>query len=114
MGKIDFDDVVHIFNFLVDLLETQVVSPLVLVSQTIVFQLNFHQVNLHKCVHFIPNSIFEPELFPSLTFDKFKPLHVNLFSTGKVVVLGRNALCMKVEIEDWLNEFLNKHICDNL
>ena len=34
------------------------------------------------------NTIFEPELFPALRICKYKPMSVNVFSTGSVVVCG--------------------------
>lgn len=113
MGKASsLDDVSCILNFLVDLLHTSIISPLTLVSQTVVFKLNVVNVNLHKLVRIIPNSIFEPELFPSLSIDAFKPLHVNLFSSGKVVILGKDALSRKLQVETWLTDFVLKQDCD--
>lgn len=32
--------------------------------------------------------IYEPELFPGLRYTKYNPLCVNVFSTGKIVILG--------------------------
>lgn len=107
MGKASINIADANLNYIVDLLHTFIILPLSCVTQTVVFKLNVAHINLHKAVNIIPNSMFEAELFPSLVLNHFKPLHVNVFATGKVVVLGKNALCMKSEIENWLNGFVN-------
>ena len=39
--------------------------------------------------------MFEPELFPALRYIKYNPLCVNIFSSGKVVILGLKTLDFK-------------------
>ena len=54
-----------------------------ILSRTLV--INYGQpINLYK----FKNEWFEPEIFPALTIKKFKPLNVNVFASGKIVVTG--------------------------
>ena len=55
-------------------------------SVTVTFNL-YMLVNLHKLARSC-NSSWEPELFPALRLLDFKPLCVNVFGTGNVVILG--------------------------
>ena len=45
------------------------------------------RINLTKMSSDIP-CIYEPELFPALRLREYKPISVNLFTTGKVIVSG--------------------------
>ena len=49
-----------------------------------------HEINLLKLAKQMPfkERMFEPELFSALRMTKFNPICVNVFSTGKVVILG--------------------------
>ncbi len=83
-------------------------SPLQPVSETVVFKLDsLHApINLYKFACEFPNDNriqFEPELFPALCLHFWKPLHVNVFTTGKVIILGHNASASFAIIRDWLN-----------
>ena len=50
-------------------------------------------VNLYKlALKLDRDGMFEPELFPGLRFIKYNPLCVNIFSSGKVVILGIKTL----------------------
>lgn len=66
------------------------VEDLVLQSITVTCDLE-RSINLHalsqktKC-------IYEPELFPALRLSQYDPLCVNIFSSGKVVILGIKSL----------------------
>jgi Transcription factor TFIID (or TATA-binding protein, TBP) len=53
-----------------------------------------HQINLPKLARQMPpkERMYEPELFPALRMTKFNPICVNVFSTGKVVILGLKSL----------------------
>lgn len=51
--------------------------------------------NLHRSVHLYKlkeklgiEAMFEPELFPGLRYEKYNPLCVNVFASGKIVILG--------------------------
>lgn len=52
----------------------------------------------------VKKCVFEPEIFPALRLvDGFKPLCVNVFASGKVIVLGLKTIditktCMKIKI----------------
>lgn len=53
--------------------------------------INFGQrINLIHLAKSLPRGIFmyEPELFPALRLTIFNPLCVNVFSSGKIVILG--------------------------
>lgn len=85
-----------------------IIQPLCKVSETVVFQLDsLHlPINLYKFSHEYKKDnriLFEPELFPSLSLHYWKPLHVNVFSTGKVIILGFNASHFVSTIRDWIN-----------
>jgi TATA-box binding protein (TBP) (component of TFIID and TFIIIB) len=46
-------------------------------------------VNLYKLAKSMGSEcFFEPELFTALRFTKYNPLCVNIFATGKVMILG--------------------------
>ena len=51
-----------------------------------------HGVNLINLAQFLRQTevkfTFEPEIFPALRLTKFNPLCVNIFSSGKCVILG--------------------------
>jgi TATA-box binding protein (TBP) (component of TFIID and TFIIIB) len=53
---------------------------------------NIHKtINLHKLSK-KTKCTYEPELFPALRLLNYNPLCVNVFSTGKVVILGLKTL----------------------
>ena len=50
-----------------------------------------------------PNIIlYEPELFTAIQLKLWNDVHVNLFFTGNVVVLGRKAQQRAFEVQRWL------------
>ena len=53
-----------------------------------------HQINLLKLAQLMPctDYTYEPELFPALRMTKFNPVCVNVFATGKIVILGLKSL----------------------
>jgi len=59
------------------------------------------RVNLLNLSHKLPRKsyMYEPELFPAMRLLNFNPLCVNLFSSGKLVILGvksfGNQTCLK-------------------
>ena len=55
-------------------------------SYTLKCELGF-RINLEKMVLTVP-SVYEPQLFPALRLKEYKPVSVNIFTTGKVVVCG--------------------------
>ena len=48
--------------------------------------------------------MYEPELFPALRFLKYNPLCVNIFSSGKVVILGLPSLQYHQKVEAIIND----------
>lgn len=103
MGKVTYSYACTLLDHITSILNSIIVVPLILITETIVFNLRMHTpLNLHLLVRKIKHSTFETELFPALSIDLWKPIHVNVFSTGKVIVLGKDSSTMKVEIENWL------------
>ena len=87
-----------------DCIYSEIVVQPKCVSQTVCLQLN-QCVNLHKFNHHFENCkdiLYLPEIFPAIRLFLWKPLHVNLFSSGKVIVLGQDAYEKCDEILDWL------------
>ena len=62
-------------------------------SITVTFNVG-HRINLLKVASQLGrrDRIYEPELFPALRLTKFNPICVNVFSTGRVVILGLKSL----------------------
>ena len=73
-----------------------------LINETVTFQLDIpYPVNLLKYAHTYPHIFtFEPELFIGMHISYFKHVHVNMFSTGKVVILGRDAQTTAQQVID--------------
>ena len=44
-------------------------------------------MNLAKVAEIVP-CVYEPELLPALRLREYKPISVNIFNTGKVIVCG--------------------------
>lgn len=63
-------------------------------SQSSTLRVLFHKkIHLQKLVQVISNSSsslmhYEPEIFPAVLIRKYKPLSVNVFSTGKIMICG--------------------------
>ena len=74
-------------------------------SCTVVINLK-QSLNLYK-LSLKLNCIFEPELFPALRWLKYNPMCVNIFATGKVVVLGIKHLQYESIIQTIKNDLLN-------
>lgn len=98
-----------IMNFLNDIssIYTSIESLPTIVSQTITLQIDqtLCPINLHKLIDQCsddPHITFEGERFPAITFTHWKPLHVNLFHTGKLIIMGRDSSIHKDKIEDWM------------
>lgn len=103
MGNADISTVNNYLNDIINSINASIITHPELKSQTVVFSLG-RPINLLCQV--IPHSLYEPELFPAIAIYKFKPLHVNLFSSGKVIILGHDALNMKCTIENYLHSIL--------
>lgn len=86
---------------------------LTLKSETVVLKLPSHLTpfNIYYFVEFYKNYLeYLPEIFPAATMTMFKPLHVNLFYTGSVIVLGYNAMKNSNYIYNSLTSMLEKFI----
>lgn len=59
---------------------------LILQSMTVKAKYPFH-INLYKLSDLI-ESFLELELFPALTITKYKPVKVNVFATGNIIMCG--------------------------
>jgi len=65
----------------------QIKNPkLKLQSMTAKMKLN-HDVNVYKLAEKV-KCFYEPELFPAVTITKYKPIIVNVFKSGSVIVCG--------------------------
>lgn len=102
MGKATFDVVSVLLNDIIKSIDSYLIRPLTVSTQTVCFKLVINLINLHTTVRRLTNCTFEAELFPALSITLWKPLHVNVFSNGKVVILGKDALKSKNVIEEWL------------
>ena len=60
----------------------------VTVSTDLGFNVNLYILS-NKLKH---DGMFEPELFPALRYNKYNPLCVNIFSSGKIIILGLKSL----------------------
>jgi len=58
--------------------------------QSLTVSKNFGRtINLYELsVKLNHDAMYEPELFPALRLLKFNPLCVNIFSSGKIIILG--------------------------
>ena len=63
-------------------------------SVTVVHDLR-HTVNLFLLSNSSPLIQYEPELFPAARLLAFRPLCVNVFASGKVVITGLRTLCFQ-------------------
>lgn len=106
MGKITYDDACCFIQN-IHYIYSDISNVLHLVSQTVVFKLedNLCPVNLYHLISEYNNDVnvrFEGEIFPAISLHYWNPVHVNLFASGKVVILGKNALVLKETIHDWI------------
>ena len=112
MGKACHENAIAYLHSLLHLFNCSLISPPLRVSQTIVFQVDplYTPINLLYISKLAQDSCvrFEYEIFPALSLHFWKPLHVNVFASGKVVVLGKNATSMLVSIHDYLIHVINK------
>ena len=67
--------------------------------QSITVCMNLNQnINLNDMAQNVPCT-YEPELFPALRLTEFNPLCVNVFHSGKIIILGIKSL----DYEELLN-----------
>ena len=107
MGKCTYNDCLVLFNTVASYISSKIITPLYVVSRTLVSQvpLQFCPLNLQILIKQFDNNInvqFEPELFPALSLKIWPGCHVNIFSTGKIIVLGKNSTVHKDSIYTWI------------
>ena len=86
------------------------INDLKIQSVTIVSHLG-REVNLINLSNTMPlnERVFEPELFPALRLTMFNPLCVNVFSSGKIVILGLKKLSnqkLEQKIHTYIKSFI--------
>lgn len=105
MGNVTLDRANHILSS-IDIIYNDILEPLKCVSQTIILQLDksLVPINLLQFMsHFnTPDVNFNPELFPAISLHCWRPVHVNLFSSGKIVVLGKDSITLSSIIYEWI------------
>lgn len=105
MGNVTLEKANNVLTGL-HIIYSSIKVPLSCVSQTITFQMDksLLPINLYNFVNNINNInvIFNPEIFPAVSIHYWKPTHVNLFTSGKVVVLGKDSVKLSYDIYEWL------------
>jgi TATA-box binding protein (TBP) (component of TFIID and TFIIIB) len=90
-----------------------VINDLKIQSITVVYDFGctINLLTLSRQIRPQRRCLFEPELFPALRLLEFNPLCVNVFSSGKVVILGLKKLSYQNILRQiiWrLNEYLKR------
>ena len=49
-------------------------------------------------------AVYEPELFPALRYKKYNPLCVNIFASGKIVILGIRSLDYQATVAEIIDD----------
>lgn len=81
---------------------------LVHVSDTIKFKLTDH-INIYNHINKV-GIIYEPEIFPSCNINLWPNIHVNVFHTGYVTILGKNSIkLVSIIFDKLINLFEIKH-----
>jgi TATA-box binding protein (TBP) (component of TFIID and TFIIIB) len=66
-------------------------QPVYQQTMTVKVTLNYN-INLHYfakiCFAYMSNLQYEPELFPAVLLKSYKPISVNVFSSGKIIICG--------------------------
>lgn len=98
-----------IFNDFAECINASIVQDLVAVSFTLIRQLHINPINVSlftdKCNN--RHVQFEGELFPAVSITYWENAHVNLFATGKVIILGKNAYLYKDDVHKWILDMLD-------
>ena len=83
-------------------------------SLTVTYNVGF-KINILELARRMPprEHMYEPELFPALRLTKFNPVCVNVFSSGKIVILGLRELAYQNILNSFdqeLREYIPKSI----
>lgn len=76
-------------------------------SITVVYDIG-QDINLLTLASQLPKGqcMYEPELFPALRMTKYKPICVNVFSSGKIIIMGLKELAYQKFLSDVVHELL--------
>ena len=74
-------------------------------SMTVVVNLK-QVINLYTLARSV-KCMYEPELFPALRLTKYNPTCVNIFASGKVVILGLKSLYYQNQVDVIMNDLQN-------
>ena len=108
MGKID-DLSAHFNIFSVTSLVQHTYPQITFQTMTAAYAYPY-RINLNKLSQVI-ECHFNPESFPAVQIRRYKPIHVNVFASGKVTITGLKDLCTAKFIEHELDCFM---CCINL
>jgi TATA-box binding protein (TBP) (component of TFIID and TFIIIB) len=68
------------------------IENVIIQSMTAVINID-SRINLTKMsIAMGRNCLYEPEIFPALRYIKYNPLCINIFTSGKVIILGLRSL----------------------
>ena len=88
-----------------------VVHNLEIQSATVV--MNFRsEINILRLSHALPlcERIYEPELFPALRLTKYRPMCVNVFASGKIVILGLKDLSNQERLKEDICNYIRRYL----
>ena len=94
MGCNDELDATFLAYKYVTMIDKSTVDFKLVFAQSSTVRVLFHKkIHLQKLAQVISNSSsslmhYEPEIFPAVLIRKYKPLSVNVFSTGKIMICG--------------------------
>lgn len=84
------------------------INNLKIQSITVTANLNMKINLLHLKIKLGPLCVYEPELFTALRYTKYNPKCVNVFSSGKVVILGLQSLLYENTVASILHDLKEK------
>ena len=104
MGGVDDLDA-HFNIFSVTSLHHHNYPNIVLQTLTAAYSYTFN-INLDKLSREVQCCYYNPESFPAVQIRQFKPIHVNVFASGKVTITGLKDIERAREIEDLLDRYM--------
>ena len=108
MGNVDYTKAYEFFTDIVELFNSTILTDLHVVSCTIIYKLQCTEpINLYHIAttyNDYKNIRYESEIFPTLSLFFWLPTHVNVFATGKIVILGKYSTLNVNDIISWINK----------
>ena len=106
---VGFDSVEHAEVICTNLLmvnsvQLQLVSSTVRVRLPITNHINL--ITFARRYSGLISLIYEPEIFPAVQLTEWNGVNVNLFHTGSLIIMGRNAEILSDYIESWFHSIL--------